>query len=435
MSYTGKEENLAALRKTAVALGDLREDVVFVGGATISLLITDKASPPIRVTEDVDIVVEAVTNADLQKFAERLRQRGFREDPDRSMCAFKHGDLLLDVMPSNPAALKWKGQWTQAAMTHCDQFDLGDGLQIKVAQAPCLLALKFDAFADRGSGDYVHTDIEDIIALIDGRRELIDEVLALQDDALRNFLIAQFRNHERPLLDFTPHHLGGGGLSRIPVVHERIRRLGCEAGDTAARGNAAMEAQAQDPVKKAIEARKRGEAKAKEAAARRDADWVASRDATLPMLKHLIPKLQEVYKKASPSEIGLNLHRAWLSRDNPALMDSDYSEVLESVKAGRLRDLVEIHCGMPSRGVALRASFRDVPNATFQRIVFYFEQFYRDTHNVFYFYAGHSGRWRRSTYSFKSLAQLDSLPEDLTDEDLVHVFSAMLLEERLWETT
>lgn len=135
MSYPGKEANLAALRKAAIALGDLCEEVVFVGGATISLLITDKASPPIRVTEDVDIVVEAVTNADLQSFAEKLRQRGFREDPYRSMCAFKHGDLMLDVMPSNPAALKWKGQWTQAAMTQCAQFDLGEGLQIKVVRA------------------------------------------------------------------------------------------------------------------------------------------------------------------------------------------------------------------------------------------------------------------------------------------------------------
>lgn len=192
----------------------------------------------------------------------------------------------------------------------------------------------------------MHTDIEDIIALIDGRRDLINEVQALQDDALRSFLVAQFRKHERPLLDFTPHHLGGGGLSRIPVVHERIRRLGRDASDKTALGDAAMATQAHDPVKKAIDARRRGEAKAREAAAQRDADWIASRDATLPLLKHLIPKLQHAYDAASPVEIGLKLHRSWLSRANPVLTDTDYSEVLETMKPGRLSDLVEIHCGM-----------------------------------------------------------------------------------------
>jgi hypothetical protein len=38
------------------ALGKLVDEVVFVGGATVALWITDPAAPPVRVTEDVDVI-------------------------------------------------------------------------------------------------------------------------------------------------------------------------------------------------------------------------------------------------------------------------------------------------------------------------------------------------------------------------------------------
>lgn len=43
------------------ALGALVEEVVFVGGATIALWITDPAAPPVRVTQDVDVIVEVTS--------------------------------------------------------------------------------------------------------------------------------------------------------------------------------------------------------------------------------------------------------------------------------------------------------------------------------------------------------------------------------------
>jgi hypothetical protein len=43
----------------ADALGDLRDNVVFVGGSTAGLLLTDSAAEGIRATKDVDAIVEA----------------------------------------------------------------------------------------------------------------------------------------------------------------------------------------------------------------------------------------------------------------------------------------------------------------------------------------------------------------------------------------
>jgi len=47
--------NREVIRKIAIALGDMNEQVVFVGGATIGLYINDPAADDVRPTKDVDI--------------------------------------------------------------------------------------------------------------------------------------------------------------------------------------------------------------------------------------------------------------------------------------------------------------------------------------------------------------------------------------------
>ncbi len=51
------DPNLPALRQVAEALGDLREQVVFVGGAVAGLLVTDPLADSVRATRDVDAVL------------------------------------------------------------------------------------------------------------------------------------------------------------------------------------------------------------------------------------------------------------------------------------------------------------------------------------------------------------------------------------------
>ncbi|SHM30245.1 hypothetical protein [Rhizobacter sp. OV335] len=53
------DPNLPHLRRIAEALGDLREQVVFVGGAVAGLLVTDPLADSVRATRDVDAVVNA----------------------------------------------------------------------------------------------------------------------------------------------------------------------------------------------------------------------------------------------------------------------------------------------------------------------------------------------------------------------------------------
>jgi hypothetical protein len=53
------DPNLPYLQSIATALGDLCERLVFVGGSTAGLLITEAAAEGVRPTRDVDVIVEA----------------------------------------------------------------------------------------------------------------------------------------------------------------------------------------------------------------------------------------------------------------------------------------------------------------------------------------------------------------------------------------
>lgn len=55
-----EDPNIGILEVVVKQLGELADDLIFVGGATVGLYITDKAVPKVRFTVDVDCIVEVV---------------------------------------------------------------------------------------------------------------------------------------------------------------------------------------------------------------------------------------------------------------------------------------------------------------------------------------------------------------------------------------
>jgi len=103
--WRGNVENLAT---AARLLGELADEVVFVGGAATGLLLTDPAAPDVRPTLDVDVVVEVASRTAYYRFEERLREHGFLEAPEEEViCRWKHreGKIILDVMPTDEGIL------------------------------------------------------------------------------------------------------------------------------------------------------------------------------------------------------------------------------------------------------------------------------------------------------------------------------------------
>jgi hypothetical protein len=184
------------LEAASAALDGLLPEVVFVGGATVELWITDPGAPPVRPTKDVDVVVEVATRGAFHHFETRLRALGFREDQeDGVICRWRHdvGGLILDVMPSKADILGFENHWQGAGVPHAINRGLPSGTTIRALSPPYLLATKLEAFNGRGRGDFLASrDFADIIALVDGRQELTAEVAASGQD-VRDYLAQEVK--------------------------------------------------------------------------------------------------------------------------------------------------------------------------------------------------------------------------------------------------
>jgi hypothetical protein len=65
------------VRIVAQQLGELCEEVVFLGGATVGLLISDLVMTDVRATKDVDVIVQVGSRGAYAALQERLRAKGF----------------------------------------------------------------------------------------------------------------------------------------------------------------------------------------------------------------------------------------------------------------------------------------------------------------------------------------------------------------------
>lgn len=191
--------NLAILELVANALGPVCEDVVFVGGCATGLLLTQARTDRIRITEDVDIIAQALTAREYHAIEAKVRERGFSNDmrPGAPICRWVYGSVTVDVMPTVPDILGFANRWYPLAVRTASTVALASGLSIRLINAPVFIATKLEAFHDRGRDadgqpDYLGShDLEDIITVVDRRPELLAECTAAPDE-LRAYLAKAF---------------------------------------------------------------------------------------------------------------------------------------------------------------------------------------------------------------------------------------------------
>jgi len=220
--------NLIILELAVNALGSLAYDMVFLGGCATGLLITDPAAPVIRATKDVDVITEVASLAEYHWLSEQLRGLGFTEDQSEQapICRWLGHGVILDVMPTDEKVLGFGNRWYQPALENAVRVDLPSGASIRLVTAPYFLMTKLSAFEGRGNGDYLMShDIEDIIALLDGRAAIVEDVRAA-DMVVKNAIKEQCSvlvTNER-FLEAIPGHLPGDAASqaRLPLIMERV---------------------------------------------------------------------------------------------------------------------------------------------------------------------------------------------------------------------
>jgi hypothetical protein len=205
-----------------------KNDPVFTGGCIVSLLITDAAAPPPSWTKDIDAVLEIKTYHDFSVLERSLEKAGFtRELHDKAgIFAWQWKEVRVDILPSEPNELfSSVNTWFPALLRDAELIEITQGKYAWIASAPCFIATKLEAFFNRGKGDYLASkDIEDIIAVVDGRKELFDE-MKFCDPTLKDFVSRSFREF-LSIPAFRDAVVGSvGGEGREPIVFERLDQI------------------------------------------------------------------------------------------------------------------------------------------------------------------------------------------------------------------
>lgn len=196
-----KTINLALVAQVAQGLQELREKMVFIGGAVISLYTDDPAAEEIRPTSDIDMTINLANYAEWAKMQERLAELGFYPDPQgQSICSYKFQEIAIDIMPAEDSSIGVSNVWYKPGFKYLQQITLEDGTSINILPSPYFLATKLEAFKDRGKNDFYGShDFEDIIYLIDNRTTIVDEILAADED-VRQFIkdeLTTIKNHKQ----------------------------------------------------------------------------------------------------------------------------------------------------------------------------------------------------------------------------------------------
>ncbi len=233
MNRTGKNPNLARLATAAKKLEPLLDQIAFVGGCVTGLLLTDPAAAPVRSTLDVDAIVAISSYEEFTLLEGRLRDLGFHQPHAEGapICRWKSGDLVLDLMPTDSSILGFSNRWYCPALENAQRTKIGN-YEIRVITAPYFLATKLEAFHGRGKNDFGSHDLEDVVTVIDGRPELVDEVRSAPSD-LQKYLSNELRvlSTNRDFLDALPGHLLSDDASqqRAGLILRRMREFVVES--------------------------------------------------------------------------------------------------------------------------------------------------------------------------------------------------------------
>jgi len=173
-------------------LAPILDELVFVGGCTTGILITDPAVGGIRPTKDVDAIVDVASYAEYATLSDKLRQLGLVEDTSEGapLCRWRYRTIIVDVMPTIESVLGFSNRWYPMAIETAEYHDVA-GYRVRVVTPALFIATKLEAFHGRGGDDvFASHDLEDIITVVDGRAEIGDDVRAA-DSVVRAYVAAE----------------------------------------------------------------------------------------------------------------------------------------------------------------------------------------------------------------------------------------------------
>lgn len=219
--------HISTVAEVAKALLELKEQMVFIGGAVVGLYADDPAADQVRPTTDIDLTINLLNYSNWVQMEERLAQLGFYPDPKgHAICSYLYNKIPVDIMPAEDSHFGQSNRWYRIGfedLWHAKALDE----DIRILSAPVYLATKFEAFNNRG-GDYrTSHDFEDIIYVLDNRATIVAEVKDSQPD-VKAFLQEEFREIlKNPQMEeiLSAHIHPVDVKERYPIVSEKITQI------------------------------------------------------------------------------------------------------------------------------------------------------------------------------------------------------------------
>src|SRR5690349_1204821 len=139
------QTNITRIKAVYNALSDLKDTVVFVGGATVSLYAQRKTEE-VRPTDDVDVLIE-LWSCNYSEIEEQLRQMGFVNDTESKLiCRYKIHGITVDIMPTGENVLGFSNRWYPEGFKRAIDVSITDGCTVKIFSSPFFIASKLEAF-------------------------------------------------------------------------------------------------------------------------------------------------------------------------------------------------------------------------------------------------------------------------------------------------
>lgn len=116
-----KTISLPLVAEVAKGLGELRDQVVFVGGAILGLYADSLGhvteGEELRITTDIDLTVSILNYGGWTNFQEKLSTRKFYPDSSSDViCRYKFGPIQVDIMPAQDIGIGESNRWYQLGL-------------------------------------------------------------------------------------------------------------------------------------------------------------------------------------------------------------------------------------------------------------------------------------------------------------------------------
>ncbi len=188
--------NILMLQTVANGLGELNDEMVFVGGAVAELYADNPAASEIRPTIDVDCVIEISSRLQFARLEDNLRAKGFKNDTSEGapICRWIYKEIKVDIMPTDSKVVGFSNRWYEEGIEIKISKTLPDGTEVFVFPPEYYLVAKFEAHKGRGGNDLRQShDFEDIIYIFDNCPDLLENI-SKANTSVKAYLKEKCRN-------------------------------------------------------------------------------------------------------------------------------------------------------------------------------------------------------------------------------------------------